>query len=305
MSNQVTIGADPEFFLCDSRMGGVIPAIGLLGGTKSEPVPIPALQTSFPPNPYFNVASLSKTFKGTNLGKGYTMQEDNVMAEFNIPPCKSAREFTQAVTLAKANVIAHIQASNSYLDADNRCSRLFKESLLNTPKAKEFGCSPDFDSYKNGEPWAKINMKDLAEDGGEWRFAGGHIHIGFTGRVPPFVAANLADVFLALPFVASDKQGRRRALYGQPGRYRPTSFGIEYRTLSNFWLWDMNTMYTVANQALNLGQILSSADLNKLQSQYQEIPWEDVRTAILFEDKTLAGRVLSYIRNSINLMVNY
>jgi hypothetical protein len=34
-----------------------------------------------------------------------------------------------------------------------------------------------------------------------------------------------------------DKKGaKRRGLYGKRGAYRPKSYGVEYRTLSNFWV---------------------------------------------------------------------
>lgn len=290
----VTIGADPEFFFRDSRSGSVVPAVGLLGGTKDAPIPIPELP----------VTGTGRSRKaGIKFGKGYSMQEDNVMAEFNIPPCSDSVSFAKAIVNARRGVEEHVKSQVPYLEPTRECSRLFPDFMLVSKKAKEFGCSPDFDSYENGEPWKKISPKDLKDQGGEWRFAGGHVHIGYAAKIPPFVVANLADVFIGLNFITADNQGMRRKLYGQPGRYRPTTFGIEYRTLSNFWIWDENMAHSVAKAALNLGNALNSGNLMKLQTQYQEIPWADVRKAILEEDYRLGMRVMGYITETVGLGV--
>ena len=63
-----TIGADPELFLADAR-GKFISAVGLIGGTKKEPLQVPMYET------------------------GFCVQEDNVAAEFNIPPTDNANTF--------------------------------------------------------------------------------------------------------------------------------------------------------------------------------------------------------------------
>ena len=58
------IGSDPELFLEDAN-GKVISAIGKIGGTKKRPKPVKA------------------------LGKGFAIQEDNVLLEYNTPAAKS------------------------------------------------------------------------------------------------------------------------------------------------------------------------------------------------------------------------
>jgi hypothetical protein len=49
----------------------------------------------------------------------------------------------------------------------------------------------------------------------------------------------LMDLFLGVPsiFMDTDKTApRRRTLYGQAGRFRVKPYGMEYRSLSSFWL---------------------------------------------------------------------
>ncbi|MHA1950113.1 MAG: putative amidoligase domain-containing protein, partial [Candidatus Thorarchaeota archaeon] len=53
--------------------------------------------------------------------------------------------------------------------------------------------------------------------------------------------ARLLDLFVGIPaaYVNFDKGPsilRSHLWYGKPGRYRETEYGLEYRTLSNFWL---------------------------------------------------------------------
>ena len=49
----------------------------------------------------------------------------------------------------------------------------------------------------------------------------------------------MMDLFLGVPSLWLDKDptsGIRREMYGAAGRYRVKNYGMEYRSLSNFWL---------------------------------------------------------------------
>ena len=109
------------------------------------------------------------------------------------------------------------------------CSHEFLDEQLKSKKAKEIGCQPFIVSGKGmikPEPY-----KD------NWRHAGGHIHLAWdydgSGEVPPELIVKVLDKVL-LPY---DRQCTRRAeLYGMPGAYRLKPYGLEYRSLSNYWL---------------------------------------------------------------------
>lgn len=276
----VTLGSDPEFFFRDQRTGAAVPVIGLLGGSKGNALPIPGLGT-----------------------EGFGMQEDNVMAEYNVPATGQPRDFAANITSGLENICNFVRTKEPNLEADvGQCARMFTTDQLNHPQAETFGCSQDYNAYDQGRALPAANPQDLVDGDGAWRFAGGHVHIGFETPAPDFVAASFADVFLGLPSVVLDKQGKRRELYGSAGRYRPTPYGIEYRTLSNFWIWDTQLARQIGERALYLGTLLEGPT-DRLQQLNAEIPWRDVERAINTEDEELAADLIAYLSQDLELLL--
>lgn len=271
----LSIGSDPELFLRDRRTGAVVPVVGLIGGTKDEPLPMEGLRS------------------------GFALQEDNVMLEFNIPPTRNASRFTRNITDALAYINQVVRTTGNHLMLDNQaCTRMFTHEQLASSQAQMFGCSPDFNAHAQGQAWPSVKPEALIEADGGWRFAGGHVHIGYESEAPDFVVAAMCDVYLGLNSIGIDQQLMRRDLYGQAGRYRPTPYGIEYRTLSNYWIWDMEETSDVARRALAVGQRVQG-DMGHLQELYAEIPWPDVIDAINTENDSKAADLLSYLRNDL------
>jgi hypothetical protein len=274
-----TIGADPEFFFRDVRTGMVTPVIGVLGGTKKEPLPIP------------------------NCGRGMMMQEDNVMAEFNIPPAMRRGGFTRSIRTAVQHIGDFVRTKLPLEPDVGRCSRLFSYEQLDHQQARVFGCSADHSAHEQGRVLPAPSRDAMSETDGEWRCAGGHVHIGYENPTdaPHFVAAALCDVYLGLPSVGLDKQGPRRTIYGTAGRYRPTPYGIEYRTLSNFWIWDSGLCDEIYTRAANVGALLEGESEDELHRLFTEIPWHDVCAAINNEDEAQAADLLTYLRNDVGV----
>ena len=272
-----TLGSDPELFLKDKETGTLFPICGKLGGTKDKPLPM------------------------TDMPDGFCVQEDNVMLEFNIPASNSWNAFARNIENAMTYIWA--EAANRFnAEPIPVCSAQFPLALLDHAGARVFGCSPDFDGYNLGEKHQGIDRALLRENNSEWRFAGGHIHVGFGRReLPPFAAAQFADLYLGLPSVPFDKQGRRRQLYGKAGRYRPTKYGIEYRTLSNFWVFNPGILQTISQAAANLGSLLDYAPLEHLKKMHGQVPWNEVQTAIESEDVKLAGDLLAYVNDTLGI----
>jgi hypothetical protein len=269
-----TLGADPEMFLRDVNTGGVVPVCGLIGGTKGDAIPL------------------------EGMPDGFGVQEDNVMLEFNIPAANTPGRFSTYVGEALEAVDNLIRIRNLPLEIDFSSERLFTDVQLATPQAQAFGCSPDFDGYKMGAPCRPISPERL----GGWRFAGGHVHIGYAAsEVPQHVVAQLCDLFLGLPSVALDKQAQRRRRYGQPGRFRPTEYGIEYRTLSNFWVFDTVLRLEVGHRAASVARLASNTE--RAHDVFSQVPWADVKSAIFNEIEDLAADLIAYLRNDLQLEV--
>lgn len=198
-----TIGCDPEIFLADQH-DKIKSVIGLIGGDKWHPR---ILTTD-----------------------GHAVLEDNVAVEFNIPPCSSFDDFLKEVK-GTMEMIKGILPSNLHYVADSAIS--FPDEELNCEAAWLFGCEPDFNAWTKQE-----NPKPKADDE-NLRSAGGHIHVGSSVAIDnPLHVVRAMDVFLGVPSTRLDRMGGlRRKLYGAEGAFRFKPYGVEYRTLSNFWIF--------------------------------------------------------------------
>ena len=196
------IGADPEFFI-KKKYGGYTSAVGLIGGSKWEPKKIDE--------------------------DGHAILEDNVAVEFNIKPASSFDEFRSSIH----KVLDHIRGILPGYEFSKESAVSFPQEELMTPEAQMFGCEPDFDAWREC-----VNEKPCANDK-NLRSAGGHIHVGSDLAINnPVAVIRAMDLFLGVPSTQLDAGTLRRELYGKAGCFRAKSYGVEYRTLSNFWIFD-------------------------------------------------------------------
>lgn len=92
-----------------------------------------------------------------------------------------------------------------------------------------------------------------------------HIHIGYDdpNEETNIEIVKMLDLHLSVPGVLLDGDTMRRELYGKAGCYRHKKYGVEYRTLSNFWLSGPNLINWVATATfmalgkMNAGQKVS------------------------------------------------
>ncbi len=233
------LGADPEIFL-QTIEGQLTSVIGKVGGTKWRPLPI----------------------KG--LANGFTLQEDNVALEFGIPPAKDAEEYVAFINQVKS---AGLDALKGLRYSNLSCA-IFPESEMEHPKAHEFGCEPDYNAWTG-----KVNLKPQPPHP-FMRSAGGHIHV--ETWLPKKPAVQAMDLFVSVPAVLMDKGHERKQLYGKAGAYRPKSYGLEYRTPSNFWIFDDKLIRWVwrqtekAMQFTRKGHRLTGADADNVVSAVNE-----------------------------------
>jgi hypothetical protein len=272
----VRVGADPELFIKHVTSKQIIPVCGLIGGTKETPIVWDDLNV-----------------RNNEEGK-YAYQEDGVAFEFNIPAATSADKFTSNMRMAwqKLKSMLEEKGFEPQVKADHR----FKESQLSLfPQANTVGCMPDMSAYGETGP-EKRNPFDIGQFG-DRRFAGGHLHLGYNKKIPPHVIVKFLDVLLGLPSLINDKQGMRRQFYGLPGLYREKPYGVEYRTLSNYWVRSAigrgDYLHMIAGTLFDLG-LTAQARPDVLANAYKMIPWEDVRDAITQENNELGKEIFDY-----------
>ena len=205
------VGGDPEFFLFNADTP--VSAHEYLPGSKEKPYP---------------------------LENGY-VQVDGMAGEVNIKPSATAEEFEHNVRAVFTDVRKML---TNHINIMFRPSVEFLDSTLESvPESnKELGCSPDFNAYTglmNDSPM--LELKKVPN----LRSAGGHICVGWGENFDKKDASHVLDCESFIKHIDPIYRGfasiwdldtRRAQLYGRPGAFRPTAFGVEYRTPSNAWV---------------------------------------------------------------------
>lgn len=205
---EFTIGADPEVFV--SKGGVPVSAYGMIKGDKRNP---------------FKVAQGA-------------VQVDGMALEYNIDPAHTEEEFLNNLEVVK-NQLKDMIGDAEFCDD---ISVHFDEKYLESqpPEAKELGCDPDYNAYTkdfNPTPDGSTNLRTV----------GGHVHVGGffvedaddpQQRDNAAKLACLLDEEVGVYSTLWDKDDERRSLYGVAGSFRPKTYGMEYRTMSNKWTTD-------------------------------------------------------------------
>ena len=251
MINGITIGADPELFIVDNN-NKVISAVGLIPGEKGKP------------------------YVADNMPKGFGMEIDNILGEFNIPPVKLRSGFVNNINYMKDYIDNFVKQINPNYGIQCIASRMVDDDQLQSDEAKLFGCMPDYNVYtekKNKKPNAKNQ---------NLRSAGFHIHIGYDHPAVPesLRMVKLLDIFLGIPSVIIDPDKERRKLYGRAGAFRLTKYGFEYRTLSSYMMSKdsiLNLVWDLLTLALNFGGLPNAFDKNQIQYLINESDVEEAK----------------------------
>ena len=127
------IGADPEVFLMNLK-GSIISSIPHIKGTKDSP---------------------------QEVGDGYAIQKDNILAEFNIPPAATKSDFIKHIQTG-LELLRRALPKNILLDIST--SHIVPESIIRRHKeAMVFGCDPDYVAWHPEFPRViKVNPEEKA-----------------------------------------------------------------------------------------------------------------------------------------------
>ena len=253
--HNLTIGADPELFIQNNER--IISAEGIIPGTKLRPM---------------------------IFEEGFGLQLDNMAAEFNIPASSTLEDFTKNLEFG-LGFIKDFVGREGFSISKEAVANNFSPKELSTKNAQRFGCDPDYCVWTesmNAPPKASNTLRTVA----------GHVHIGFDQAMEVNDencerVMKAFDLFVTLPSILTDPDRMRRAMYGKAGAFRVKPYGIEARTLSNFWIFDKNSIKMIWEGTLMATNfaIEQPNELNKLISN--ENLTVDIQNAINYyqEDK--------------------
>jgi hypothetical protein len=223
----ITIGTDVEMFL--GKDGSFVSAHDLIPGTKYDPYVV----------------------------KHGAVQVDGVAAEINIDPASTFQEFRynlQQVLLQLQDMIPGYEilpATTVQIDLD-----VLPEHV------KMLSCETDIDPYTE-------ELNPILDQQVPYRSAGGHIHVGgiFDGADTSsdrwgraLRMARLMDRYLGVPSLGWDKDQIRRKTYGKAGNCRVKEYGVEYRALSNAWLFEPTIMRYVFDATMWAAKALKNGE---------------------------------------------
>ena len=228
---------------------------------------------------------------------------DGVQAELNPAPnsCRAnlANEISYCFKVLRDKLKAeHGDVSTSFSPVEE----ISKDELASLDtSSRVFGCAPSMNT--NPESRGSATLVDPSEY--RYRSAGGHIHLGRNilengGNVSynaycakldnPEALIPVMDILVGNTCVLIDRDPgniERRKVYGRAGEYRTPAHGIEYRTLSNFWL----RAYPLMSLVMSLARF--SSDIVSNPPEYSEtllslVNMDDIHKAINENDFDLA-----------------
>ena len=250
----ITLGTDPELFL--QKDNKIISAIGKIGGSKSEPQPI--------------------------SDNGHFIQEDNVAIEYNIPACKTINDWIFHHNFVKDYL--EVLASGMGCTLAIQPIATLEDSELDNDMARLAGCTPDFDVWNEciNEP---VDLSITNK-----RSAGGHISVGWDDftQDQQLDIIKAMDATLGLESVLLDNDTERKKLYGKAGCFRFTAFGIEYRSLSNFWIKTDESLKWAWNTTMKAIDLVNSGKIEEVKKHGDRIV-----EAINTNNKELASELLN------------
>lgn len=111
----IKVGSDPELFIINSINNKVVSSIGIIPGEKGN------------------------AYRAPDMPKGYGLQIDNILAEFNIPATNKKEKFIASIEYMKDYIRDFVKKVNPDLDIQCIASREVDEDQLQSPEAKLFG----------------------------------------------------------------------------------------------------------------------------------------------------------------------
>ncbi len=260
------LGGDPEFFIANKR--GKILSADKFFPSKHEPIDIKA-KNDLKSRLFF----------------------DGIQAEIAVAQNNCREYFADNVRECLRRAYEHIPKDHTVVVKP--ASKISKNVIDEAdPEARMFGCEPDFNAYT-----LSVNTPEMDASRHPFRYAGGHMHFGISSPYknstsPEFRMAKteeghiriirFMDLLVSIPTLLLDSgpgSKKRRDKYGKAGCFRPTPYGIEYRTPSCWWIQSPITMSLV----YGLGRLAWTFATLEIDN--------DIRNIIGFDEDTIRGAI--------------
>ena len=231
-SSKIYLGCDPEFFI-KNKDGGVVGAEKVL---PKEGLNNPATD-----------GGLNKIII------------DGVQMEINPRAATCRAHLANDIKSCFAQIDTILKVKGNDLQLFNGITVEMKPEELAAldEQSRKFGCAPS-----NNKHTSSVSKIDVDPETYMFRSAGGHIHLGhpygssaeinrgidwklnpeyraLTEKEQQLKVVDLLDIVVGNTCVLLDRDpsnAERRKVYGRAGEFRTPPHGLEYRTLSNFWL---------------------------------------------------------------------
>lgn len=221
---------------------------------------------------------------------------DGVQAEFNIKPDTCRQRFSGSLRTCFLQTEL-LLGKGVTADFSQTVTVTEKEMQSLSKEAQQFGCAPSKNAYQE----AGLSIQDASTY--RYRSAGGHIHLGLQVQNPEHLV-KLLDILLGNTCVLLDRDPgnvERRKVYGRAGEYRLPAHGLEYRTLSNFWLRDYKLTSFVLAMARFAVCVADSPEASK--AVIEAVSMKDIRNAINLNDYDLAMENFLHIRDVVTSII--
>jgi hypothetical protein len=285
----ISMGGDPEFFISNSK-GKILNADAFLPG-KDKPLMVKA-----------------------NDGRESKLFFDGIQAEMAVSFNVCREYLIDNIKRCWKELLDHIPKGHKIV---LKPSAKIQKSIIEKadPEARIFGCAPDFNAYT-----LSTNTPEMDASSHPFRYAGGHLHFG----VPCLdimkekdglfkVAATeqghlrivkLLDLLVTIPTLLLDNGPgsiRRRSKYGKAGCFRPTPYGVEYRTPSCWWLKSPMTVSIVYGLG-RLAWTIARLNLDKEFFDLIKTDEETISGCINESDVEIVKKIWKNMRPYIALM---
>lgn len=289
LSCNPTMGGDPEFFVANSR--GTILASDKFFPGKENKITV-------------DVCTDMDIMEEEQKNKLFF---DGIQAEMNIGVEQCRESIADNIRKCLRVAVKRIGPNNKIILKPS--VKVRKEVILTAdPEARRFGCMPDFNAYTR-----TVNTEEIDATRHPYRYAGGHIHLGASSNYLPKTSKErrlaktedghlriikLLDIIVGIPSLLLDNTKaaeRRRSKYGKAGCFRPTPYGIEYRTPSCWWLRSPETVSLI----MGLARLSWTLAANELDIKFAKLIGYDeqaIRETIDNSDRIKAKEIWEVLR---------